>query len=89
MSVQGIISANQQTNLIGDKLGDALPEARHAPPWQGRGNAVQTAFSRLYGLARAWTLSQGRPLGPLTPGAYKYPPRGLQLGDIQSFSKLL
>ena len=52
MSVQGIISANQQTNLTGDKLGDALPEAKRAPPWQGHENAAQAAFPRPFGRAR-------------------------------------
>ena len=74
MSVQGIISANQQTNLTGDKLGDALPEARRAPPWQGRENAAQAAFPLPFGRARACVSGHGSPPGPLSLGAYKYPP---------------
>jgi len=33
LSVQSIISVNQQTDLTGDRRDSALPEARHAPPW--------------------------------------------------------
>ena len=33
--------------MTGDKLGDVLPEARRAPPWQGCGNAALWARARL------------------------------------------
>jgi len=72
LSGQGIISANQQQNLKGVRLGDALPEVRRAPPWHGRGNAAMAAFSRPSWRARPG-FGPGVTPGPLSPDAYKYP----------------
>ena len=68
MSSQGIKSKIQKTQLTGDRRGDALPEARRAPPWQGRGNAAMWARAPgLWARDSPW---------PLSPGAYKYLPMG-------------
>ena len=66
MSGQGIISANQQQNLKGVRLGDALPEVRRAPPWHGR------VFAAILARARPG-FGPGVTPGPLSPDAYKYP----------------
>ena len=52
MSAQGIRLQIQMIKASEDSLGDALPEARRAPSWQGRGNAAQAAFSRPFWRAR-------------------------------------
>jgi len=74
LSTQGIKSGFQKIKWTGDRRGDALPEARRAPPWQGRDNATQAAFSWPYGARAPGLWARGRPPGPLSPGAYKYPP---------------
>jgi len=84
LSAQGIKSQIQKIKASDDKLGDALPEARRAPPRQGRGNAALAAFLRPFGCPRAYASGQGHPRGHLSPGAYKYPPWGLQFEEIQS-----
>ena len=37
----------QKIKASEDRLGDALPDVRHAPPWQGRENAALWAHARL------------------------------------------
>jgi len=74
LSVQGIKSRIQDIMASEDRWDGALPEAKRAPPWQGRGNAAQAAFSHPFGRARACALGHVDARGPLSPGAYKYPP---------------
>ena len=52
ISAQSIKSQIQKIKASEDRLGDALPEARRAPSWQGHGNAALAAFSRPFGRAR-------------------------------------
>jgi len=73
LSAQGIKSRNQKIHLTGDRQDDALPEARCAPPWHGRGNAAWAAFPWPCWRARPG-FGPGVPPGLLSPGDYKYPP---------------
>jgi len=71
--------------LTGDKLGDAPPEARRAPAWQGRVSAA------LWARAPAlWATCRSR--GPLSPGVYKNPPGVFSLSRsraLASFCNLI
>jgi len=67
LSAQGIKSRNQKIQLTGDRRDSTLPEARRAPPWQGRGNAAWAAFSRPYGRGCAPALGQGLSPWPSFP----------------------
>ena len=64
---QGIKSRIQEIRGTRDRRDNALPEARRAPPWQGRVSAALWARAPVL-----WTTCF--PRGPLSPGAYKYPP---------------
>jgi len=79
LSAQGIKSRIQEIQATEDRLDDALPEAqaRARPKGHGKSQArAALAGPRFHGPlgARVPALrATGHPLGPLSPGAYKYP----------------